>query len=522
MKEGWLAGSREGAVRLRPDAGGLVAAAPRRSTHPSLLTRVGRGLDLVVAEGRLLLIALTALAFGTVEYWSIGLFSLIVLTLALLWGVSRVLINWRKPDFPGLLAPVLLWLLFGVVQALAWPDSAGQWQSLSLDPESTWQAIEVVALMLVLGILTANTLDRPGHLRRMVLFLTVFGFGLSLFGLLQFFTWNGRYFWLIEPSVAPSHPFASFVNHNHFAGFVEMIAPIPVALILTGVYRREKALLAAFAAVTMSVAIFVSLSRGGMISLTAGLLVVFVLAYAQGLARSEGEDWEDSWESPDDERVVRVGSHRQRLRGRLASLLIPMLLVAAIGAGILWVAADEVIDRVQPAGGEQVEVSSLDRSGEGGSAFYQNRGFIWSDTWRIIRSHWGLGVGLGAYATAYSVYCERDRALLIGQAHNDYLQLLAEGGLVAGGLGLLFLGLLVRSIRRSLAHPRPSRRALALGATGGLTAMLVHSVFDFNLQLISNSALFLTLSIVVWWIGQSSYRAQTAHQVPLGGHLRHE
>jgi len=482
---------------------------------------VAKVLDHAVAEGRLLLIALTALAFGTVEYWSIGLFSVIVLALLLLWGAKLVFIDWTRPVFPDLLTPVLLWWIFGVIQALSWPDSAGQRQSLSLDPESTWLAIEVVALVIVMGVLTANTLDRPGHLRRMALFLTIFGFGLSLFGLLQYFSWNGRYFWLIEPSVTPSHPFASFVNHNHFAGFVEMIAPIPVALIITGVYQREKALLAAFAAVTMSVAIFVSLSRGGMISLAAGLMVVIVL----GLARRRGRDEEEEWESPDDEPVVSGGHSRAGLPGlprRLAPLLVPLLLVAAIVTGILWVAADEVIDRVQPGGSPAVASSSLDRPGEGRSAFYQNRGFIWSDTWRIIQAHWGLGVGLGAYAMAYSVYCQRDRSLLIGQAHNDYLQVLAEGGVVAGGFGLLFLGLLLRSIRRALAHPRRSRRALALGATGGITAMLVHSVFDFNLQLISNSALFLTLSIVVWWIGQSSFRASKARQFHPGGHFRHE
>lgn len=503
---------------LGDEAAIVSTEARRRSARPTPRARVERALGYVLAEGRLVLIALTALAFGTVEYWSIGLFSVIVLTLLLVWGAKQVFVDWASPVFPDLLVPILLWWIFGILQALSWPDSTGQRQSLSLDPESTWQAIEVVALLIGMGILTANTLDRHGHLRRMALFLTIFGFGLSLFGLLQYFSWNGRYFWLIEPSVTPSHPFASFVNHNHFAGFVEMIAPIPVALIVTGVYQREKALLAAFAAVIMSVAIFVSLSRGGMISLAAGLMVVFVL----GLARRHRREDEEDWESSDDEPVVSGGRQLSGLPGRVAPLLVPLLLVVAIGTGILWVAADEVIDRVQPGGSPTVGTSSLDRPGEGGSAFYQNRGFIWSDTWRIIQAHWGLGVGLGAYATAYSVYCERDRALVIGQAHNDYLQVLAEGGVIAGALCLLFLGLLLRSIRRALAHPRRSRRALALGATGGITALLVHSVFDFNLQLISNSLLFLTLSIVVWWIGQSSFRSNANQLAQSRGHFRHE
>jgi O-antigen ligase len=471
-------------------SGGEGGATTPRSSG----TERGRGgswgtrLDRIVADGGLLLLALTALAFGTVEYWSIALFAGMVLLLFLIWGIRLMLRGASAPSFPAILIPLLLFLGWGIVQTFSWRDARGQRHTLSMDPESTWLALEVGALLLVLGVLTSHSMAVPGRIRRIALFLTIFGFALSLFGLVQDLSWNGRYYWILEPSITPSHPFASFVNHNHFAGFVEMIAPIPLAFALSGRLRREQALLAGFAAALMGVAVFASLSRGGMLSLLVGLGVVLL----------PGAVW-------------RKEEQRSASRLGVVSFLPGLVLVGTIAVGVFWVAADEVIDRIEPVApaGEEARLGSP--PGEVariGSAFYQNRGFIWADTLRIIRAHWGAGVGLGAYLTAYTRHSEEDRALLIAQAHNDYLQALAEGGVIAGGLILLFLWLLFRAVGWSRDHPDWRARALARGATGGLTAMLVHSLFDFNLQLISNSYLFLTLSVVVWSIGQASVRSR--------------
>ena len=73
---------------------------------------------------------------------------------------------------------------------------------------------------------------------------------------------------MVELRVQPPSPFGPFVNHNHFAGYLEMIAPIPVALILRRAIRGELAVLYGFAAAMMALAIIMSLSRGGMISLS--------------------------------------------------------------------------------------------------------------------------------------------------------------------------------------------------------------------------------------------------------------
>src|SRR5262249_56138449 len=99
--------------------------------------------------------------------------------------------------------------------------------------------------------------------------LIFFGLALAVFGLLQNFAWNGKFFWVIELRSQPPSPFGPFVNHNHFAGFLEMLAPIPVALILRRAIRGGLAFLFSFSAALVGLAGLMSLSRRRMIQLVA-------------------------------------------------------------------------------------------------------------------------------------------------------------------------------------------------------------------------------------------------------------
>jgi O-antigen ligase len=118
-----------------------------------------------------------------------------------------------------------------------------------------------------------------------------------------------------------------------------------------------------------------------------------------------------------------------------------------------------------------------------------------------------LGVGLGAYGAAFPVYSKSDGSLRVPQSHNDYLQVVADCGIVGGAIAAWFLILLFKALFRgihSAAGPDRDSRSisgLALGFGGGIFAILVHSLFDFNLQIPSNALLFLVLSAVTSQIG---------------------
>jgi O-antigen ligase len=113
----------------------------------------------------------------------------------------------------------------------------------------------------------------------------------------------------------------------------------------------------------------------------------------------------------------------------------------------------------------------------------------------MIKDHPLLGVGLGAFPTAYPAYgrssAHRER---LEQTHNDYLQLVTDAGLVGGAIGLWFLIILIlrgRKRWRDLKTSRSSDRVLFIGGYVAVLGLLVHSLTDFNLQITSNGLLFL-------------------------------
>ena len=160
-----------------------------------------------------------------------------------------------------------------------------------------------------------------------------------------------------------------------------------------------------------------------------------------------------------------------------------LLIVVAIGAGIYWVGADSGL--AERLAGDQGDPSATSRQ------------VIWRDTLAMIRAHPLLGVGIGAYQTVFPMYGHSEGSTIVEFAHNDYLQALADGGIVAGALAVWFIIVIFRAFARGTKSREPLTSALALGAGAGIFAILVHSLFDFNLQLPSNALLFLVLAAIV-------------------------
>jgi len=163
-----------------------------------------------------------------------------------------------------------------------------------------------------------------------------------------------------------------------------------------------------------------------------------------------------------------------------------VLIVGAVIGGIFWVGADSgLAERL-------VDTAADERLTGPGS-----RAMIWSGTWSTFKANPILGVGVGAFQTVYPIYSRDTGSFLIEFAHNDYLQTLADGGLVTAALAVWFIIATFRDFARGLRLRDPLPRALTLGAGAGIFAILVHSLFDFNLQLPSNALLFLVLSAMV-------------------------
>lgn len=423
-------------------------------------------LSRIISIGFLVVVVFTALAHGAVEPWALFIFEGLITLLVLLWFVKAIADKRLNVNLPTIALPIAALAVVGLIQSIAITDSTGRWVSLSKNVGYTRGAVTVLIFLFIGFLIAANFLSSQKLLSRLAVFLVIYGLGLALFGLIQHFSWNGRFYWLRPTQV--TNPFGPFANHNHFAGYMELLIPVPIALIITRAVSAELRMLCGFAAIVMGVATVLSLSRGGIISIAAGMLFLIVMSFR--LRR-------------------RGGKKANGVFPRIASqFAVVIAIVAVITAGIFWIGADPVIQRVTQ--GQPNNIGTAEET------FFSSRGWVWRDTLAMIRANPLLGVGMGAYDTAFSIYSKSDGSLRVPQAHNDYLQIVADCGVVGGLIAIWFIVLLFRAVARGIRSSDPLYAGLALSSGAGIFGLLVHSVFDFNLQLPSNALLFLLLSAV--------------------------
>ena len=420
-------------------------------------------LDKAIVCGLLAAVVFTTLALGTVEAWSVAIFELIVVVLMLLWAAKVIVEKRIEIRIPPAALPLGALVLVGLAQSIALTGSSGQTSSLSMDVEATRGAVAVIFFLFVSFLIAANFFDTPQRLRALANFLIIFGLALAVFALVQHFTWEGKLYWMRRVTSSGAGTGGPFVNRNHFAGYMEMLIPIPVALAFSRTTRGETRMFYGFAAAIMSIAEAASLSRGGMVSLAAGLLFLAAISVRRSRDRSHPE-------------------RKSSFNLHPAFLIVVML--AAIAAGVVWIGADfDILKRITHD--PLTTTLATDRRG------------VWGDTLTMFRAHPILGIGLGAFETVYPIYGRGDGSFVIQFAHNDYLQVLADGGIVGGAIALWFIIVIARAVMQVTRSADPFLRALGLGSAAGVFALLVHSLFDFNLQIPSNALLFLLLAAIL-------------------------
>jgi O-antigen ligase len=439
-------------------------------------------LDRAIAGGLLVALIFTALAFGANEAWSVGLFELLITLLLLLWAVK-----WVKEKEVKITMPASGWPLVGLC-ALGLAQSL--W--LSLDREATRGATIAIFFMLAAFVIAANFFAARERLSLLANVLVVYGMALAVFALVQYFTYEGKIYW-VRPT--PYAAFGPFPNRNHYAGYIEMLAPLPFALIAARAVRRQAWLFYGFAGVLMAVSVFVSLSRGGMMSVVAGIAFVAMLSSRVKPRRAVRQVRDAVLVPSRGERALMLG---KRLGGAA-------VIAVAIVFGVFWIGAEGLINRA---------ADSIDamKSEANTPDILFSRQEVWKDSWKMVRAHPLAGIGLGAYKAIFPNYARHDGMFVVDYAHNDYLQAASDGGVIAAGLALCFIVLLGRAVWRATRAEDPLEAGLALGGGAGLFALLVHSAFDFNLQIPSNALLFVFLSAVVSRIAATVNERKTAGQ----------
>jgi O-antigen ligase len=176
---------------------------------------------------------------------------------------------------------------------------------------------------------------------------------------------------------------------------------------------------------------------------------------------------------------------------------------------VIWVGAD--FDILRRMSNDPLTTSGV-----------MDRQSVWGDTLAMFRSHPLFGIGLGAFETVYPIYGRGNGTFLIQFAHNDYLQILADAGMVGGALALWFVASLARALSVALKFSDRLMSGLALGSGAGIFALLIHSVFDFNLQIPSNALLFLVLGAALSSIAALSEASKRQRSRSAAGYREHE
>lgn len=411
-----------------------------------------------------LAVVLSTLAYGTVHTWSLMFFAAGAGLVVALWAVDAWRTGVLRVSRNALQWPLAGLCVVGLVQLLPLGASAphdlpaAPVHALSLDPYATRFVLVQLAALLVYFAAALVFIDSPRRLRMVVRTVTVFGFLLAVFGMLQHFVSPDQIYWLRTPN--QGHPFGPFINSHHFAACMELTLALPLGLLFAGAVERERRVLYLFAVVLMAGALVLTNSRGGVLSLAVEVLFLFVLG---GAVRGRGD-----------------GQTGGRARAALVRAGLGLVLVVVLLGSALMLGGEQSLSRL-------VGTVNADDPTSGRAQF-------WRGAAEVVKAHPVLGAGLGAFGVAYTRHDPLHGEIRLEQAHNDYLQILADAGAVGGVLALLFVAALARMGLQRLSSPDKFRRGTAAGALAGCGAVLVHSFFDFPLHITSIALLFLLLA----------------------------
>jgi O-antigen ligase len=421
-----------------------VSSALATQPEPAPVARVAQPR---LTNTRLLMVAcavllLGPLAFGAVEPWSIFALETCATLVLCVWALRQLETGELKVSNHPLYRPMAAFFALVVVQWVA---------GITAYRHVTYSHLLLYAAYGMLAFVVTQTLRRYSQFELMAKLFTGYGAVVAAFAILQGIAPNGKLYWTwaLEQGGAVYGP---YVNHNHYAGLMEMLTPFPLVLAATQLTSGNRKIAFAGIAALMAASIFLSGSRGGMAA-----FVVQMIALAALLIHKREAGWKQ-----------------------------PLLLGAFLAVVILflvWLGGNELTRRLASIHSEaQAEIS-------GGVRLSIDR-----DSLRMLLKKPILGWGLGTFPVVYPEFRSFYSTFLVNQAHNDYVQLLVETGLAGFGIAIWFLVLVFRRAAGKLKHwTQTATGAMTVAATLGCIGILVHSCVDFNLQIPANAALFYVL-----------------------------
>jgi O-antigen ligase len=453
-----------------------VVAGERRTE-----VRVGSlGVHLIAAA-----LAWGALAFGAVYPWGYWPLAAITGSIAVTCLVRSAMAR-RTPAGIWALAIALAFLgAAAALQLIPWPMpfvtavsphttrvlqelqpglAAGlfKWHPLSLDPALTAVGLALFAANALLMLGSACLFSRCGA-REFAASLTIVGVVIALVGVVQQPLFNGKIygFWT---TVDGGNPYGPFVNKNHFAGWMLLALPVTVGLLCGGVAHAMRGVRPTW----RDRFLWFSSAHASQLILIAAVAVVMALALVLTISRSGISAFVGAI-------VVTSGVVLSRQRGGVRRSVALAYLIVLLATAIGWAGVNVIASRFAAVRW---------------SEFNERRG-AWSDALDVAADFPLTGTGLNTYGVAMLFYQKHDLTRHYAQAHNDYLQLAAEGGMLVGVPAVVCVGAFVAVVRRRFVEETStSAYWLRVGAVTALMAIALQETVDFSLQMPGNAALF--------------------------------
>ncbi len=402
-----------------------------------------------------MLIIIPPIVFGAVSPEYVTYIQLLIACCFLVW-IAKTFIKGAFTYIPTPLdRPFLIFLLLGILNLFT-----------SVYPHNTEKALFLLLCYGILFVLVLQQLKTRRRIFGLAFIILLIGTGESLFGLFQYLRGAKTVLGVMTPNIGTVN--ATYMSHNHFAGFLIVILPLALGL-FAGTANLEKKFFLFLLFGIMGSSLVLTLSRGGLLSFLLASLVFVSCLVLKHRAMSE--------------RTISLWKY----------LVVTGLVVLLVAGYVAWIGISPIAHR-----------SLLD-------TFFPTKAVVeheirlplWKSALGLVRESPVLGSGMGTFQYVFMRYRppEIPQDLQAYHAHNDYLELLIETGipgfLIAVWGIVSFFRFMLRGYFR---HHDPVLSPLALGGMTSITAMLIHSVFDFNLQIPANALLFcsiLALSISI-------------------------
>ncbi len=304
-----------------------------------------------------------------------------------------------------------------------------------------------------LAAVAVQVFDTRRRLLRLAAVLATAGFLIAVLGIAQYLTAGGKIYWLIEPSQG-GWIFGPYVNRNHFAGLMELWIPLALGMALVPENSVPQRWMWSAMALVMAAAVVLSGSRGGMVALGAELAVFMVVAAG-----------------------LRGG------RRAVVGLTVALVLIAGT---VYSLDRGEILERFQ----QTLRPNTLQQEEAAGLRLQ-----AWAGTIELFRRNWMMGSGLDTFATLFPAVRSFPSDKIWTHAHNDFLQFLAETGVVGAALALwMFVAGGAEAFRNLAQTSGTATGAVLAGIFTGCVGFLVHGWLDFNFHVPANAANFAVLA----------------------------